>query len=145
MNKAQERTWLIFAISLATLLIAAIVTAFIRINQIDVYQQKTHRILGLFMTIPVSVIVILSLRFRRKDYDERDLQIWRKALISGGIGALGFLVSVGTYYVLLASRMGSIRALLIIHLVYLACFISILVSSVAALVQYGCGGKDGEK
>ncbi|UCE49315.1 MAG: hypothetical protein JSW47_04065 [Phycisphaerales bacterium] len=145
MNKAQKRTWFLFALSLATLLVAAFLTGFTRINQIDIYQSQTHRILMLFMTIPVILIVILSLRFRREDYDERDLQIWRKALISGGIGALGFLVSMGSYYVFLAGRTGSIRAVLIIHLVYLTCFISILLSSVAALLQYGRGGEHAEQ
>ncbi len=144
MNKAQKRTWLCFAISLATILIAAIVTAFIRINQIDLYEATTFRLCGLFMTIPLILIVIIQWRWK-KVYDERDKQIDTKAIFIGSVGAFIFLAGAGGFYVLLAGRMGSIRASLIITLVYLACFVWILVSSVAALIQYGWGGKDGEK
>jgi hypothetical protein len=43
------------------------------------------------------------------------------------------------------TKMGSIKAPLVMLLVYLACFVWILVSSVAALIQYGWGGKDEKK
>ena len=146
MNKAQKRTWLCFAISLATILIAAAVIAFIRINQIDIYEPTTRfRILGLLCTIPLILIVIISARFPKKNFDERDKLIDRKANAIGIVGAFIFLVGAGSFYVLLVGRMGSIRAVLIIHLLYLACFIWILVSSAAALIQYRWGGKDGEK
>ena len=144
MNKAQKRTWLCFAISLATILITAIVTAFIRINQIDIYEPTTARPLGLLMTIPLILIVIISARFPKKNFDERDKLIVRKANAIGIEGAFIFLAGAGAFYVLLIGRMGSIRAVLIIHLVYLACFVWILVSSAAALIQYGRTNK-GEK
>ncbi len=142
MNKAQKRTWFCFAISLATILIAAIVTAFIRINQIDISEPKTARPLGLLMTIPLILIFIISAKFPRKNFDERDKLVGRKANAIGIEGAFIFLAGAGAFYVLSAAgRMGSIRAVLIIHLVYLACFVWILVSSVAALIQYGWTNK----
>ncbi|MHC4455812.1 MAG: hypothetical protein ACYS0I_01790 [Planctomycetota bacterium] len=144
MNKAQKRTWLSFGISLATLLIAAAVIAFIRINQIDIYETTTYRLCGLFMTIPLISIVIISARFPAKKFDERDKLIDRKALTFGTIGVFIFLAGAGSLLTV-TTKMGSIRASLIITLVYLACFVWILVSSVAALIQYGRGGKDGEK
>ena len=145
MNKAQKRTWLCFAISLATILITAAVIAFIRINQIDIYEPTMRfRILGVLCTIPLILIVIISARFPRKNFDERDKLIDRKANAIGIVGAFVFLAGAGAFYVVLAGRMGSIRAVLIIHLVYIACFVWILVSSVAALIQYGRAGK-GEK
>jgi len=146
MNKAQKRTWLCFGISLATILIAAAVIAFIRINQIDIYEPTIRfRILGILCTIPLILIVIISARFPTKKFDERDKLIDRKANAIGIVGTFIFLAGAGGFYVLLAGRMGSIKAVLIIHLVYLACFVWILVSSVAALIQYGWRGKDGEK
>ena len=146
MNKAQKRTWLCFAISLATILIAAAVIAFIRINKIDIYEPTTRfRMLGILCTIPLILIVIIGARFPKKNFDERDKLIDRKANAIGIVGAFIFLAGAGSFYVLLAGRMGSIKAVLIIHLVYLACFVWILVSSVAALIQYGWRGKDGEK
>ena len=138
MNKAQKRTWFSFAISLATLLISASVIAFIRTNQIDIYDQpKTFRLLGILCTIPLILIVIISARFPKKNFDERDKLIDRKALSLGIVGAFIFLAGAGAFCVLLVGGMGSIRAVLIINLVYLACFVCILVSSVAALIQYG--------
>ena len=145
MNKAQKRTWFSFAISLATLLIAAGAIAFIRINQIDIYEPKTARPLGLLFTLPLILIVIIGARFPKKNFDERDKLIDHKANAIGIVGAFVFLAGAGAFYVVLAGRMGSIRSVLIIHLVYIACFVWILVSSVAALIQYGWGGKDGKE
>ena len=141
MNKAQKRTWFSFAISLATILIAAAVIAFIRLNEIDIYEPTTYRLCGLFMTIPLISIVIISARFPTKKFDERDKLIDRKALTFGTIGAFVFLAGAG-WFLCVISKMGSIRASLIITLVYLACFVLILVSSVAALIQYSWGGKE---
>ena len=138
MNKAQKRTWLCFAISLATILISAVVITYIRQNEINIFDlsKPTHiRILGLFCTIPLIMIVIINWRWK-KDYDERDRHIDRKANAIGIVGAFIFLG--GSAWLLnVTSRMGSIRAPLITLLVYLACFIWILVSSTAALIQYG--------
>ena len=126
MNKAQKRTWFCFAVSVATILTASIVIAFIRINQIDIYgQPKTFRLLGLLCTIPLISVVLISWRFPGKDYDERDKLIERKALTFGAIGAFVFLGGAG-WFLCVISRMGSIRAVLIIHLVYIACFVCIL-------------------
>jgi len=144
MNKAQKRTWLCFAISFATIVVAATVIAFIRINRIDIYEPTKFRMLGVLMTIPLILIVIISARFPTKKFDERDKLIDRKALTFGTIGAFVFLAGAG-WLLCVISQMGSIRASLILTLVYLACFVWILVSSVAALVQYGWGGKRGEK
>ena len=145
MNKAQKRTWFCFAISLTTILLAAAVIAFIRINQIDIYEPTTRfRILGLLCTVPLILIVIISARFPKKNFDERDKLIERKANAIGIVGAFIFLAGAGSFYVLLAGRMGSIRASLIITLVYLACFVCILVSSVTALIQYGWRSKENE-
>jgi hypothetical protein len=145
MNKAQKRTWLNFAVSLATLVISAAVIAYIRHAEINIYdlsQPTRLRILGLLCTIPLILIVVMQWRWR-KDYDERDMLIDRKANAIGIVGAFIFLGGAG-WYLSVVTKMGSVRAPLICTLVYLACFVWILVSSVAALVQYG-GTTKGEK
>ena len=145
MNKAQKRTWLNFAISLATLVISAVVIAYILRNEINIYDTSNPtriRILGLFCTIPLIMIVIINWRWKR-DYDERDMLIDHKANAIGIVGAFGFLGGSG-WFLSVMTKMGSVRAPLICTLVYLACFVWILVSSTAALIQYGWSVK-GEK
>ena len=145
MNKAQMRTWLNFSISLATLLIAAVVIAYIWRNEIDIYDMSKLtrlRILSLISTIPLILIVITQWRWK-KVYDERDRQIDRKATYIGAVGAFVFLAGAG-WLLCVISRMGSIKAPLIMLLLYLAAFVWFFVSSTVALIQYGWNSK-GEK
>jgi len=145
MNKAQKRTFICLAISFATLVISAAIIAYIWRNEINIYDLSKPtrlRILSLFMTIPLILIVITKWRWK-KVYDERDKQIDRKAIVCGSIGAFIFLGGAG-WLLSVMTKMGSIKAPLVILLVYLTCFVWILVSSTAALVQYGWSGK-GEK
>jgi len=138
MNKAQKRTFICLAISFATLVISAAIIAYIWRNEINIYDLSKPtrlRILSLFMTIPLILIVITNWRWK-KVYDERDKQIDRKAIVCGSIGAFIFLGGAG-WLLSVMTKMGSIKAPLVILLVYLACFVWILVSSVAALIQYG--------
>ena len=139
MNKAQKRTWFSFAISLATILISAVVITYIRQNEINIFdlsKPTRFRILGLFCTIPLILIVILQMRFPQKKYDERDKLIERKANAIGIVGAFIFLGGAA-WLLSVMTKMGSIKAPLVTLLVYLACFVWILVSSTAALIQYG--------
>ena len=143
MNKAQKRTWFSLAISLATILISAVVITYVRRNEINIFDLSKPtriRILGLFCTIPLIMIVIINWRWK-KDYDERDRHIARKANAIDIAGAFIFLGGAA-WLLNVISRMGSIRTPLITFLVYLACFIWILVSSTAALIQYGWGIKE---
>jgi len=145
MNKAQKRTFICLAISFATLVISAAIIAYIWRNEINIYDLSKPtrlRILSLFMTIPLILIVITNWRWK-KVYDERDKQIDRKAIVCGSTGAFIFLGGAG-WLLSVMTKMGSIKAPLVILLVYLACFVWILVSSVAALIQYGWESK-GEK
>ena len=140
MNKAQKRAWLNFMVSLATLVISSVVIAYVWRNEINIFDLSKPmriRVLGLFCTIPLILIVIIALRWK-KDYDERDMLIDRKANAIGIVGAFVFLGGVA-WFLSVMTKMGSIRVPLITFLVYLACFVWILVTSIAALVQYrGC-------
>jgi hypothetical protein len=148
MNKAQKRTWLRLLISLVTLLIASILIIYFRSSGIDIYDFSTparirrYILLGLLSAIPLILIAVVDWGWK-KVYDERDKQIDRQAVIWGAIGAFVFLAVAG-WFLTVYTKMGSIKAVLIMLLVYLAIFVGNLVSSAAALVQYGWGIK-GEK
>lgn len=138
MNKAQKRTWLRFAVSFATILIAAVIIAYIQRNAIDIYdmsQPTRYIILGLLSAIPPVLIAVIDWRWK-KIYDERDRHIDNKAAIYGAVGAFIFLAGAG-WLLIVTTKMGSIKAPLVILLVYLAWLVWILVSSVSALIQYG--------
>jgi hypothetical protein len=145
MNRAQKRTWLKFTVSVAGLLVMGGVLAVTNIYDLDMADSEDHtalRLLGLLCAIPLILVVIVD-RSWKKIYDERDLDIERRALIFGVIGTFCFLGGAG-WFLSVMTRMGSIRALLIIALAYSAYFVLLLVSSLAALIQYGRSDK-GEK
>jgi hypothetical protein len=138
MNKAQKRIWLKLVVSMSGLLVMAFTLAVIEIYSLDMADATDHtalRVLGLLCSIPLILIVILDWSWK-KIYDERDRQIDREATICGTIGAFIFLAGAG-WLLTITTKMGSIKASLIISLVYLACFVWILVSSVFALIKYG--------
>jgi hypothetical protein len=145
MNKAQKRTWCKLAVSILGLMVMSGALTIMKIYNLEMRDPQDHnaiRMLGLLNTIPLILIVILDWRWK-KIYDERDMLISHKANAIGIVGTFIFLAGAG-WFLSVTTRMGSIRASLILTLVYLACFVWILVSSVAALIQYGRGGK-GEK
>ena len=138
MNKAQKRIWLKLVVSMSGLLVMAFTLAVIEIYNLDMANATDHtalRVLGLLCSIPLILIVILDWSWK-KIYDERDRQIDREATICGTIGAFIFLAGAG-WLLTITTKMGSIKASLVISLVYFACFVWILVSSVFALIKYG--------
>ena len=146
MNNAQKSTWFKLVISLATLAMAAVVIVYLWRNEISVYDMSNPiylRILGFVGTIPLIQIIILQMRFPNRSFDERDKKIAQKANAIGIVGAFVFLGGAG-WYLSVITKMGSVRAPLICFLVYLACFVWILVSSVAAIVKYRIGGNKNE-
>jgi len=142
MNKAQKRTWCKLAVSILGLMVMSGALSIMKIYNLEMRDPQDHnaiRMLGLLNTIPLILIVVLDWRWK-KIYDERDIEIERRALYYGIVGAFIFLGAAG-WYLTVVTRLGSVKAHLIVSLVYLACFVWILVSSSAALIQYGWGGK----
>ena len=141
MNKAQRRTWLRLLISLVALLVVSILIIYFRSRGIDIYDFSTparirrYVLLGLLSAVPIILIAVIDWGWK-KVYDERDLQIEREASICGWVGALTFLALAG-WYLTVATKNGSIKAVLILLLVYLAFFVSIVVVSIVALILYG--------
>ena len=146
MNKAQKRTWCKLAVSILGLMVMSGALTIMKIYNLEMRDPQKHnaiRMLGLLNTIPLIMILILDWRWK-KIYDERDIEIERRALYYGIVGAFIFLGAAG-WFLTVVTKLGSIKAHLIMCLVYLACFVWILVSSSAALIQYGWRGKDGKK
>ena len=150
MNKAQKRTWFSFAISAATLLISAPALWYAWVNQIDIIDLERPmrtRLIGLICTIPLILIVIISMRFPKKTYDERDTIIEHKSSGAGYASAFIFLVVAG-YCLFLINPRGSTKNIYWVmrgsSLVYLSVFVLTLVSSIAALIQYRMGGNKNE-
>ena len=139
MNKAQKRTWLCLVISLAGISLGATAVTLIKIMQLDIANTNHHtilRLLSLPPTIPLILMVILSWRLPTKRYDERDREIERKSM---GYGITGAFVFFGAAVLVLGavSPFGSMKIFFLSSLVYFAFFVSQVVSSVAALLQYG--------
>jgi len=141
MNKAQKRTWFRLLISVSTLLIASIFIIYFRSSGIDISDFSTparircYVLLGVLAAIPLTLIVVIEWGWKRI-YDERDMQIDNQAVIGGAVGAFIFLGAAG-WFLTVATKRGSIKAALILLLVYLACFVWNLVLSIFALIQYG--------
>ena len=149
MNKAQKTTWWKAAVSAATLLISGSVILYAWVNEInliDMERPTRTRLIMLPGTIPLILIVILSTRFRKKDYDERDNIIEYKSNGVGYIAAFIFLTVAG-YCLFLINPRGSTQNIYMVmrgmYLVYLAAFVLFFVSSLVALIQYGWRGKGG--
>jgi len=146
MNKAQKRTLFSLGISLAGISLGAAAITFMKIMQLDIANANHHttiRLLSLPTTIPLISMVILSWRLPTKRYDERDKEIDRKSMSHGIAGAFVFLAAA-VLVLGIMSPLGSMKIFFLSSLVYFAFFVSVMVSSVAALIQYGWGGK-GEK
>ena len=143
MNKAQKKAWFYFGISLAGILVGAVVITFMVVNELDISDVNSHatiRILSLPLAIPLVLMVIVSTRFKKKDFDERDKQIERKGLVAGMSGTFIFMAGA-SWFLVVATRMGSITSLSMIWLIYLAAFVWYLVSAIAVLILYGKGEK----
>jgi hypothetical protein len=144
MNKAQKRTWLTLVISLAGISLGATTVTLIKIMRLDITNPNHHttlRLLGLPLTIPLILMVIMSWRLPIKGYDERDRGIERKSMGYGIIGAFIFL-GAAVLVLNIMSPLGSMKIFFLSSLVYFAYFISQIVSSVAALLQYGLREKE---
>ena len=142
MSCAEKRTWWTFGISLATVLIGVGASVFVWANQIDVIHDVLCRGLGVPSTIPLIAIALLSRRFPDKEYDERDRHIERKALICAWMGGIGFLCGL-CLLLHVSDPLGSIGTVTLPWLAYLTLFVSWLLGSGAALLQYRCVGKGG--
>jgi len=144
MNRAQKRTWLSLAISLAGILLGAAAITLIKIMKLDMANTNHHtilRLLSLPPTIPLISMVILSWRLPTKGDDERDKEIDRKSMSYGIIGAFVFL-GAAVLVLVIMSPLGSMKTFFLPSLVYLAFFVAVMVSSVAVLLQYAWGNKE---
>ena len=141
MNKAQRTTWLRLLISVAALLVVSILIKYFRSRGIDIYDWSTptriirYVLLGVLSAIPLILIAVIEWGWK-KTYDERDKQIDNDAVIGCAVAAIAFLSLAGVYLTG-ATKMGTIKAVSVLFLAYLACLVWNLVLSVVALILYG--------
>ena len=146
MNKAQKGAWfnLITCILLFTIYTSVVMQ---RIATGRDSLLHSHWI----MLIPAIMAITLFILFRKKQsqvevrLDERDRLIKRRALVVAYFTIWILLIATFIISWLVVGRKGSIPIFTLLLIFYFVFLISSLVYFAATLVQYGWGGKDGEK
>ena len=137
MNRAQKKALQKILVSILGLLFMSAAITIMKIKNLDFSDKSDHsmiRMLGLINMIPLILIVIIDWGWK-KIFDERDRLIANKANFIGIIAAFIFLAGAAEFLTVV-TKLGSIKTPMIMSLVYLTCFVWILVSSIASLIQY---------
>lgn len=146
MNIAQKRAWLELFTSLIGILIGTGAYTFIAVMKLNVMDISNLPILIPMYTLviaPLILMVVISAIYKTKQYDERDKQISSKSQSIGAISIFAFL-TVAALYLHISTGVGNISTMVLLRLLYLACFVWTLTLSVTTLVQYGRGEKNYE-
>ena len=138
MNPAQKRSLWTCIISLLTLVISGVVSTMITQGKIDLGNHTVYQIVGASGAIPLVLIVILSTRYPRKAYDERDRLIDNKSLIWGFNGTFIFMALAAWLFAILYFRgiMTTLKTLYIAHFFYIIAFVWLFLSSAVGVVLY---------
>jgi len=146
MNKTQKGALAVLVLTIL-LLIFGITVPVAWFN--DVITLRVLPLFFLFLTFFAMGLSIIFLKKKRGssevDYDERDIVIKRKALFVSYI-TLWIMVSLACIIPFgITDQRGTIPVSALVPALFLMFTIVMLVYSVTILVQYGRGGKDGEK
>ena len=147
MNKTQKTAW--FNLASALLCIAISVWVAVEILVLHRIPEGIIR----FWPVPVfclfMAVSIILLRRRQSpaevDSDERDNLIKKRAVIASFVSVWVLLAAASAIPRFVVGVKGSIPVWLLAFINLGVLLIAMLVYSVAVLVQYGWGGKDGEK
>ena len=141
MNKTQKGAWCGLVLVVFLLMIPAI-----DIIEKDLGSLLTH-VVGYSVGIPLLAVVIYLIRKIETqpgvNFDERDKLIIKKAIITAVAFAAIFLVAWYVLTLFSLGETGSISVSKLPVIVYAVSIIFIFVCSLATLIQYGRGGKDG--
>jgi hypothetical protein len=146
MNEAQKGAW--FTLGISMLLLAFGIIIFITMFT----SGTTGTGLLIFCSLLILTYMIVPIFFLRRKQgraevvvDERDNSIRKNAVLASfiSIWILLFVASIIPLYVV--GQYGSIPVILLPIINFGIFLIILLVYSVAILIQYGWGGKDGEK
>lgn len=144
MNRTQKSAW--FGLAMSILLLMFFVS-----HVFFVTPASRSRLINLLWPSPgVGFVVLLIFLLRKKgqdkvNIDERDNSISRKALIAAFCSTAGLFAGVCMIGPFIAGPTTLMPVLLLPALLYSLFVVFILAYSVTILIQYGWGGKDGEK
>ena len=140
MNKTQKNA--LFSLTMSALLLAMVVTIAV--------VAKMPRSLIWFWFLLTYGIIGLSLVFLRKrqspvevDLDERDKLIKKRAMLTCYFSLWGFFIATCTVPWLIVGPEGSIPVCVLPVILLVVFIIVMTVNSVAILIQYGWGRKNG--
>jgi len=137
MNNTQKFAW--FALVATLTLVCLHTAAFILIFQTG-YIPKTLNSIGLFVAVPLLVVMVLLFSLKKKDkvpYDERDLQLSRRVIVVDYVllwllliaGCVGGLLTIGSE--------GTVKIYVLCALLYGAFLLTAIVHSLATIIMYG--------
>ncbi|UCC22667.1 MAG: hypothetical protein JSW23_00940 [Planctomycetota bacterium] len=144
MNRAQKSAW--FGLTMAGLLLIFFIPRFFFTPPLRLYLFWLSPNFGIVVVLLIFLLTFL-LRKKGRDkvgIDERDSCISRRALIAAFSSTAGLFMVACIIGPFIAHPTTSMSVLLLPSLLYSLFIVFILVYSVAVLVQYGRGGKDGQ-
>jgi len=143
MNRTQKSGW--FGLTISTLLLILFITRLLAVG-------PASQLSNFLWFSPIFGLAVLVIIFFRKKHgqdkvntDERDSYISRKALIAAFSSLAGLLIGACMIPPFIAGPTNSISVCLLPAFLYSLFVVFILAYSVAILVQYGWGGKDGKE
>ncbi len=135
MNPAQKRTCWTCLISLLTLIMVGIIAVMVLNGQLDLSNNFVYVAVGISFAIPLVLIVIFSMLYPGKAYDERDRLIENKSIILAIAGTFGFMTLAG---VILANQdfVKTPKWGYLIPFVYIAAIVWFFLSSAIGIILY---------
>lgn len=145
MNKTQKCAWLCLTLTMLFLIFNVIVY-----GGIIAVGKPTRITSGLFYILGLIIALCFRILWKKQspvevDLDERDELIKKRAVFACYISLWALLIAACTIPWLIVGPEGSIPVC-VLPVILLGVFIIVmLIYSVAILVQYGWGSKDGQK
>ena len=141
MNRWQKIAWFNLAVMILMLVICSIMAMGMPLKDaITPPSPLTLVIVPALILTAMSSTVIFRKRPQEVDYDERDSQIHRRCKYAGWIAfSASLFIGLWICYISVGPK-GSLYPLVLPTLAFIGAVIYIIVSSVAALIQYGRGG-----
>ena len=146
MNKTQKGAWVVLVLT-AVLLIFSVTIPLAWFSEVLVL--RTLHLLFFALTWIVMGLSFIFLRKKQShsevDFDERDMLIKRKAASISYVSLWVLLIVASIVPFAITDQRGSIPVSALPPSVFLIFLIVAIINSLAVLVQYGWGSKDGEK
>ncbi|MBA7647563.1 hypothetical protein ES703_55335 [subsurface metagenome] len=146
MNKTQKIAWFTFGVAILLLTFGLIIfTQMFAAGATSITLVRIWLLVILFF-MGISVVLLRIKQSRAEvDFDERDNSIKKNAVLVSFVSLWVLLFAASIIPSFVAGDAGSIPVCLLPIINFGVFLIVMLVHSVAILVQYGWGGKDGGK